>query len=175
MRRLALAGLLVVLICTTAFAVDHVAGVGKKIPATVVRVVDGDTLVCLVDGKNEKVRLIGIDCPESKDNRKHKEDAKRDCCHTSDQLIDLGKEATAFTTSVAAAGKAVQLEIDVQERDKYHRVLAYIWADGRLLNAELLREGLAQLMTIPPNVKRANYFYQVQKKAQRENKGVWKR
>ncbi|MBI5189912.1 MAG: thermonuclease family protein [Nitrospirae bacterium] len=143
-----------------------------RIPVKVVSVVDGDTLVCLVDGKKEKVRLIGIDCPESTPNDKHAEDANHDCCHTPDELIALGKQAKEFTARFLD-GKDVALELDAQERDKYGRILAYVWVDSEMLNSALLRAGLAKIMTIPPNVKRANYFYKLQHEAQDAKLGVW--
>lgn len=144
-----------------------------RIPATVVKVYDGDTLLCRFDGREEKVRLIGVDCPESSDNSKHRRDERLDCCHNSDELIEHGKKAKEFTEHFAGVGKMVELELDVQERDVYGRVLAYVWVDGDMLNSALLREGHAKLMTVPPNVKRSKYFYKLQKEAQDKKVGVW--
>lgn len=138
------------------------------IAATVTRVVDGDTIDVSFNGKSEKVRFIGVNTPETKDPRKPVE--------------PYGKEAAAYTTQLA--GKEVYLELDVQERDKYGRLLAYIWlerpssrseADVRtkMFNARLLLDGYAQVMTIPPNVRYADAFVQFQREARSANKGLW--
>lgn len=191
--------LLSIVIPAAAPAADHVADARKMIPATIVKVLDGDTLVCLVDGKRAHVRLIGIDAPESHPNSKHFRDTEFDCCHTPEQLLELGRQSSDFLGKLTPPGTEVRLEFDVEQRDKYGRLLAYVWcvapsvtprpsmgeggaarrvrvkgAGGELVNAAMLRAGMAQLMTIPPNVKRANYFYQVQKQARKDRKGFWK-
>ncbi|MEW6047303.1 MAG: thermonuclease family protein, partial [Bacillota bacterium] len=108
--------------------------------ATVVRVVDGDTLVVRLDGREETVRLIGADTPET--------------VHPTVGLEPGGPEASAYTKALLPPGTRVSLELDVEQRDRYGRLLAYVYlADGRMINAELLRAGWAQLLTIPPNVR----------------------
>lgn len=108
-------------------------------PYSVVRVVDGDTFVIDRNGTEEKVRLIGVDTPESV----HPDAAKN---------TDAGKSASEHTQELLT-GKSVYLEFDVQERDKYGRLLAYVYLDGEMLNERLLEEGYAVLATYPPNVK----------------------
>lgn len=117
------------------------------------RVVDGDTIVVLMDGKKEKVRMIGIDTPESV----HPDKSRN---------TPMGKIASKYTKD-NLEGKYVTLETDVQERDKYGRVLAYVYLDDKMFNKTLLEEGLAELMTIPPNVKYAEDFKKIE--AERQN------
>lgn len=122
----------------------------------VTRVVDGDTIE--IEGAG-KVRLIGIDTPET--------------VHPQKPVERMGKEATAATT-VLALGKAVRLETDMQERDKYGRLLAYVWLPGgAMLNAELVRLGYAKVSTYPPNVKYQNRFLVLQREAVAAKRGLW--
>jgi micrococcal nuclease len=123
---------------------------------TVKRVVDGDTFE-LTNG--EKVRLIGVDTPET--------------VKPNTPVQPYGKEASDFTKKMLT-GKKIRLETDVQERDKYGRILAYAYLeDGTFFNELLLREGYAQIMTVPPNVKYADHFRSVQQKAREQGKGLW--
>jgi len=139
----------------------------KTLPARVTGVVDGDTVhVRLENGKAEKVRFIGVDTPES-----------------THEVEPYGKEAAAYTKK-RLEGRTVYLELDVGERDKYGRLLAYVWfsppkGDGeaevraKMFNAELLLEGYAQVMTVPPNVKYADLFVKLQREAREAEKGLW--
>ena len=113
------------------------------------RVIDGDT-VELSDGTH--VRLIGIDTPESGD------------CY-SDQSTNTLKELVE--------GKNVKLEMDVQEKDKYGRTLAYLYLENTFLNEKMLEDGAAKLLTIPPDVKYANVFIEAQNKARNNKLGLW--
>lgn len=125
----------------------------------IVRVVDGDTFKIMFNGKEESVRLIGVDTPESVNPDKSKNN-------------EYGKIASDFTKSYLE-NKEVSLEFDVQERDKYGRLLAYVYIDGEMFNKVLLQEGYAQLDTVPPNVKYVNDFKEIQKEARDNNKGFW--
>jgi len=71
-------------------------------------------------------------------------------------------------------GRSVQLELDVQERDKYGRLLAYVYADGEMVNARLLEEGLATLLTIPPNLRYVELFEDALRRAKESKKGMWR-
>lgn len=124
----------------------------------VVRVVDGDTLVIDYQGKEERVRLIGVDTPETK--------------HPQKGVEPFGKEASDYTKNLLE-GKKVILEWDVQERDRYGRLLAYVYYDGKMVNEALVSEGYARIMTIPPNVKYADRFLQLEQQAREENRGLW--
>ena len=124
--------------------------------AFVQRVVDGDTAV-LAGG--ERVRYIGIDTPELH--------------HPTKPVQPYAREAKEFNKRMVE-GKRVRLEYDVQRRDRYNRLLAYVYLeDGTFVNAELVRQGYAQLLTIPPNVKHADLFVQLQKEARAAGRGLW--
>lgn len=124
--------------------------------AHVKRVVDGDTLQ-LADGT--RVRLIGVNTPETVDPRR--------------PVQAYGKEASEFTKKTLT-GKDVLLDYDVERRDKYNRALAYVWlADGTFFNAELIRQGYAQTMTIPPNVRYADLFRRLEREAREARRGLW--
>lgn len=125
----------------------------------VVRVVDGDTIVVNYNGTNEKVRLIGVDTPESV----HPNESK----NTEEGVI------TSNYTKERLTGKTVKLEFDVQERDKYGRLLAYVYLDGYMYNKELLEKGYAKVATYPPNVKYVEDFTKLQEKAREEKVGLW--
>lgn len=107
----------------------------------VLRVVDGDTIVVEIDGRRERVRYIGIDTPEMNDER--------------EAIVVEARNATAANEQLVG-GKSVRLEFDVQLRDKYGRLLAYVWIGDTMVNEELVRSGYAELLTIPPNVKYAD-------------------
>lgn len=122
----------------------------------VARVIDGDTIE-LEDGR--KVRLIGVDTPET--------------VHPQKEVEYYGKEASDFTKSMLE-GKEVYLEYDVQLTDRYGRTLAYVWLEGgTFFNELLLLEGYAQVVTFPPNVKYVERFLEAQKKAREAGKGLW--
>jgi micrococcal nuclease len=129
--------------------------------ATVTRVVDGDTIVVDLGDRTEKVRLIGIDTPETKDPRKPVQ------CY--------GKEASKRTEALLPEGTAVRLERDVELRDRYGRLLAYVFRqpDGLFVNLELARGGYAQVLTIPPNVANADRFVAAVAEARRAGRGLW--
>lgn len=95
--------------------------------AIVKRVVDGDTIVVTYHGKEEKVRLIGVNTPETVDPRRPVE--------------YFGKEASAFTKNLLPPGTRVRLEFDWEKRDKYGRMLAYVYKGDTLINAEIIRQG----------------------------------
>jgi micrococcal nuclease len=120
------------------------------------RVVDGDTIV--VDG--ESVRLIGIDTPESV-----KPGTPVEC---------FAKEASAFTERLVE-GRRVRLERDVEERDRYDRLLGYVYrrGDGLFVNAELVRRGYATPATFPPNVRHADEFSRLAREAREAGRGLW--
>lgn len=129
--------------------------------ATVVRVVDGDTVVVDLGGRSETVRLIGVDTPETK-----KPDTPVQC---------YGPEASAFTTALLPPGTPVRLERDVEPRDAYDRLLAYVYrADDELfVNLELVRSGHAVTLVFPPNTAHARRFADAATDAERDDRGLW--
>lgn len=134
------------------------------------RVVDGDTLK-LENG--ERVRLIGIDTPEMHQSNKLDRDAKRSG-QDSRAIQALGRRAYEFTKQLVE-GKRVRLEFDVERLDKYNRLLAYVYLpDGTFVNAEIVKQGYASVMTYPPNVKYADLFVKLYREARENNRGLWK-
>ncbi|MBU4140575.1 MAG: thermonuclease family protein [Candidatus Omnitrophica bacterium] len=136
----------------------------------VTKVFDGDTL--RIAG-GEKVRLLGIDAPEMYESDKLYRDARRSGQDIG-TIIALGRKSYQFTRQLAE-GKKVRLEFDVQQRDKYGRLLAHVFiSDTQLfLNAEILKQGYAEVMIIPPNVKYADYFQGLYQEARENKRGLW--
>lgn len=140
----------------------------------VLKIIDGDTLLLEYKGKKESVRLIGIDTPESRLNRKALKDAEKG--HKDiENIIKAGREASRFVQSLVKSGDEVRLEFDAQTRDKYGRLLAYVYlSDGRMLNEEILKAGYAQLLTYPPNIKYVDRFLKAYREARENNRGLWR-
>ncbi len=140
---------------------------------TVVRVVDGDTLKVRYWGKEESIRLIGIDTPESRVNKKTKRDAKRSGQDIK-TIIEMGKRATEYVESLVKQGDLITIEFDAQERDRYGRLLGYVsLPNGKMLNEEIVKAGYANVMTIPPNVKHKDKFLKAYKHARERRRGLW--
>lgn len=140
----------------------------------VTKTIDGDTLYCSQGfGRELKVRLIGIDAPESKRNSKAYRDAER-TGESVESILELGKKSKAFVRSRVPVGTEVRLELDVQTRDKYSRTLAYVYLpDGTMLNELIVREGYAQLMTVPPNVRHQEQLLEAERDAWESGRGLW--
>ena len=123
----------------------------------VARVIDGDTIE--LDGK-EKVRLTGVDTPETVDPRK--------------PVQYFGKEASEFTRRMAE-GKRVRLEFDQDTKDRYGRTLAYVYLeDGTFLNAEIIKQGYGFAYTKYP-FKYMEEFRQYEREAREAGRGLWKK
>lgn len=135
---------------------------GTEVWFAVTRVVDGDTF-WVDDGseKGLKIRLIGIDAPEPRNTGTRPKGY-------------FGTESTGYLQQMLT-GKRVRLEYDVSRYDRYGRTLAYAWLeDGTFVNAELVKNGYATVMTMPPNVKYADTFTVLAAKARKQNRGLWK-
>jgi len=130
----------------------------NAVAATVIRVIDGDTIEVSINGVREKVRYIGIDAPET--------------VHPSKPVEWMGKEASEANRRLVE-GKTVYLEKDISERDKYGRLLRYVWLGSLLVNAELVRLGYAKVSTYPPDVKYSDYFLKMQQEARAARRGLW--
>ena len=126
----------------------------SDIAVKVVNVVDGDTIdVCCVQGKEERVRYIGINTSET---------------------YEYYFEVATTANRMLVEGKTVRLEFDVQERDRYGRLLAYVYLEhGTFVNAWLVENGYAQVMTIPPNLKHQDLFRRLQREAKEAGRGLW--
>lgn len=121
----------------------------------VVNVVDGDTFKI---ESGETVRMIGIDTPET--------------VHPSKPTQCYGKEASLKTEELIE-GKEIRLEKDVSEKDKYNRLLRYVYVGDIFVNEYLVREGYATSSSYPPDIKHQDRFVEAQKLAKEENKGLW--
>jgi endonuclease YncB( thermonuclease family) len=129
------------------------------VPAKVQRVSDGDTFVATVKGRRERVRVIGVDTPESVAPNQPDE--------------PFGEEASDFAKH-HLDGETVRLAGDAEPRDRYGRMLAYVWLeDGTFWNALLVAEGYAQQLTIPPNVTYERLFRRLAREARTEDRGLW--
>jgi micrococcal nuclease len=141
--------------------------------AEIVRVIDGDTVAVSLHGRKETVRLIGIDTPESRANRKAKKDAERSR-RDVETITSMGREATGYAKGLLKAGATVHIEFDLRQRDRYGRLLGYLYlSDGRMVNEEIMRAGYASPMTIPPNVKYRERFLDAFREAREHHRGLW--
>ncbi|HEV7460562.1 MAG TPA: thermonuclease family protein [Solirubrobacteraceae bacterium] len=135
-------------------------GAGARIAAVVTRVVDGDTVRVRFGGRDEAVRYIGMDTPETV-----KPNAPVQC---------FGKAASAANHRLVG-GARVELRLDAEPRDRYGRLLAYLYrrADGLFVNAELVRGGFARTLTIPPNIGHAAELGALERQARADRRGLW--
>jgi len=142
--------------------------------ATVIKVIDGDTIKIMYQQEKQSVRLIGIDTPESRANKKANKDAMRSGQDVA-AITTMGKQATAYAKNMVKPGDTISIEFDVQKRDKYGRLLGYVYlSDGRMLNEEIIRGGYASAMTIPPNIKYQARFLNAYRNARENKRGLWK-
>lgn len=133
----------------------------RLLPATIVKNVDGDTIDINLNGKIEKVRMLCVDTPETH--------------HPRLGVQPFGPEASDYTKKILSVGTKVQIEPGIGDgRDKYGRLLAYIYVNGKMFNEMLLEQGLARVAYIyAPNTQYVDGFYASQKKAQKKGLGIW--
>lgn len=124
----------------------------------VLRVIDGDTIEVLYEGEEKTVRYIGVDTPET--------------VHPSRPVECMGKEASDYNKSLVT-GKTVALERDISETDKYGRLLRYVYVDGIMVNELLVKEGYANVMTYPPDIKYDQRFLALEQEARTGKRGLW--
>jgi micrococcal nuclease len=144
---------------TCSCAQQHASSKDGK--ATVVRVVDGDTIVVRIGGRDESVRLIGLDTPET-----HKPDTPVEC---------YGPEASDRMAALLPRGTTVRLVRDVEARDRYGRLLAYVYRDndGLFVDVTMVSEGYAGTLAIPPNLAHRGEFDAAAAAAQAARRGLW--
>ena len=130
----------------------------RQARAYVVRAVDGDTLEVAFAGRRERVRLIGVDTPET--------------VKPGTPVQCFGPRASHFAHR-RLDRRRVRLVFGVERRDVYGRLLAYVYLGGRLVNAELVRRGLARTLAIAPNTRLASRFERLQRAAARAGRGLW--
>jgi micrococcal nuclease len=145
-----------------------VAGCGGSAVAGVVvrEVVDGDTVDVTIDGRRERIRLLGIDTPETK--------------HPTKPVECFGPEAADFLASLLPPGTRVRVVRDIEARDRFGRLLLHLFVDGAAadgaalhVNAELVRGGYARLLTIAPNHAFADELARALVTARRNRHGLW--
>ncbi|WP_053366617.1 thermonuclease family protein [Bacillus sp. FJAT-27245] len=129
--------------------------------ARVIRNIDGDTVVISLKGKEETVRLLCVDTPETQ--------------HPRLGVQPFGPEASDFAKTVLHKGKEIEVEPGINwGRDKYGRLLAYLYVDGKMFNELLLEKGLARVAYVyPPNTKYVDRFYEIQDQAKKKAIGIW--
>lgn len=135
-------------------------GPGAQIDVRVQRVVDGDTIVVRAGSKEDRVRYIGMDTPETV-----KPNTPVQC---------FGKAASAFNERLVS-NEEVTLRTDAEARDRYGRLLAYVYRrrDGLFVNAALVRGGFATTLTIPPNVAHESFLARLERTARDAGRGLW--
>ncbi len=160
MKRVSIA---ILFVLTVFAAMCLAAELPAPISAKVIRAVDGDTLKISIDGREDTVRLIGVDTPET--------------VHPNKPVEYFGREASAFTHRIAD-GKKVRLELDqasaaTKYRDRYGRLLAYVFLpDGTLLNSEIIRQGFGHAYTKYP-FSRKQEFIAIERESREARRGLW--
>lgn len=127
-------------------------------PATVTRVVDGDTIRVEIGGEEFRVRYIGIDTPETVDPRRPVQCFGQEASKRNRQLVE---------------DKVVGLEKDVSDTDSFGRLLRYVWVGDQMTNAALVEEGFALASTYPPDVRYVDRFASLQTQARENERGFW--
>jgi micrococcal nuclease len=157
-----------VLACVIAVAAGCTRSASSPPPAqdgkgTVVHVLDGDTAIIDIAGTEESVRFLGIDTPE--------------IVHPDQPEECFGPEATARTTELLPEGTVVRLERDLEARDRYDRLLAYVYRaeDDLFVNETLVREGYADTLSIEPNTTFAGLLSAARAEARNAGRGLWVR
>ena len=142
--------------------------------AKLLSIVDGDTVKVIYHHREESIRLIGIDTPETRPNKKAIKDSQRGKSDI-ETITSQGREAKNFVKGLVKSGDLLEIEFDIRTRDKYGRLLAYLYLpSGKMLNEEIVKAGYAQLMTIPPNLKYQERFLMAYREARENHRGLWK-
>lgn len=124
----------------------------------VLRVIDGDTIEVLIDGRKKTVRYIGINTPET--------------VHPSKPVECFGVEASNKNKELVV-GKKVRLVKDISETDKYGRLLRYVYMDDTFVNLTLVQEGYANALSYPPDVAFNEEFRKAEQEARENRRGLW--
>ncbi len=131
---------------------------GADLHATLEHVIDGDTIRVRIGREVHRVRYIGVNAPELRHPTRGREPGARDATEVNRRLLGDGP---------------VRLDLDVRTRDRNGRLLAYVYAGSLMVNAEMLRLGYAQVMTVPPNVKHERLFRALEREARAASRGLW--
>ena len=156
LRNLVVIGLSLLVSCSSGATTEN------EVLITILKVVDGDTVDIDINGHTERVRLIGVNTPETK--------------HPTKPIECFGPEASAYMTQLLPKGTTVRIERDVEARDRYGRMLLYLYlgSDDLFINLELVARGYGTPMSIEPNTFRRNDFVHAAAQAEAANVGLWK-
>jgi len=150
------------------FGVGLEAVTAYKEPARIMRIINGDTLTILYQGKWEEIKLLGLDMAETTLNDRVYEKALKNST-TPAAIINRGLADREFVKKYLQYGSQIWIEFDTQKRDRFSRLLGYVYlADGRMLNEIILRAGLTEPLLIPPNLKYQQRFQEIARLAQKE-------
>ena len=134
----------------------------NKVLVRILTVIDGDTVDIEIDGRTERARLIGVNTPETK--------------HPTKPIECFGPEARAYMTQLLPKGTDVRIERDTEARDRYGRMLLYLYrnSDNLFINLDLISRGYGTPMSIEPNTFHRNDFVHAAALAEASNVGLWK-
>ena len=134
----------------------------NKVLVRILTVIDGDTVDIEIDGRTERARLIGVNTPETK--------------HPTKPIECFGPEASAYITQLLPKGTDVRIERDTEARDRYGRMLLYLYrnSDNLFINLDLISRGYGTPMSIEPNTFHRNDFVHAAALAEASNVGLWK-
>ncbi|HKC96507.1 MAG TPA: thermonuclease family protein [Methylomirabilota bacterium] len=148
------------------------ARVSSTLEGFVVYVVDGDTVHVRINDRVEKVRYLGINAPEIPHPHRGGP-PPRPRAHGSFPRTAAAGDAAKRINLDLAGGQHVRLELDHQHRDEHGRLLAYVWAGETMLNAEMVKRGYAEVMSIPPDLRYRALLTRLQNEARQAGRGLW--
>ena len=156
LRILVAVGLSLLVSCSSGATTEN------EVLITVLKVIDGDTVDIDIKGNTERVRLIGVNTPETK--------------HPTKPIECFGPEASAYLTQLLPKGTHVRIERDIEARDRYGRMLLYLYreSDNLFINLDLVSHGYGTPMSIEPNTFHRNDFVHAAALAETTNEGLWK-
>lgn len=162
---------LVLVAMALALPAVSVAAPARNLAGSVVFVVDGDTIHVQLEDRIEKVRYIGVNAPEVPHPHPGGGEERRRLRffpHTP-----AAGEAAKRVNFELVAGKHVRLELDRRRRDRYKRLLAYVWVGDTMINAEMVKRGYAEVMSIPPDYRHRALLAKLQDEARAAGRGLW--
>jgi micrococcal nuclease len=156
LRILVAVGLSLLVSCSSGATTEN------EVLITILKIVDGDTVDIDIKGNTERVRLIGVNTPETK--------------HPTKPIECFGPEASAYLTQLLPKGTHVRIERDIEARDRYGRMLLYLYreSDNLFINLDLVSHGYGTPMSIEPNTFHRNDFVHAAALAETTNVGLWK-
>lgn len=150
--------IIIIIILIVGFIVNHYFPRNKS-NVSLIECIDGDTARLKIDGKDEKVRFLGIDAPE--------------IAHENTPADPYGNEARDYTCNILKTAKSIHLEYEQSKTDKYNRVLAWVFVDEKLLNEDLVYKGLAKVAYLYDKYKYTSKLKLAEKKAKIDKLNIW--